>query len=281
MTSCEVVVEGEFVSEATMEEWGWSEPIDWIMYYPYLSIFILYLFKSFTLSLPLCNWYETSTEIGFYQSSCFSKYRALWIYSCNLLNEAKDRCSEETLPHQPEETSQAPHKFLGSLDRLNIDSTCPVKSQLGATEGGIRIKRSCFTMLRRQWKVRTRLLFWFYEIDRRDQTLSRTLWHIKFYVQEWLIFTTCWQENLSTVNTADLLLIYEQGLFHLAYSQCSGKLLGLKWPNVLGSMRGGLEAWILMVATCKVAMRLQARYSLDDNASRGFNFFIPMVSSMC
>ncbi len=25
MTACEVVVEGEFASEATMEEWGWSE----------------------------------------------------------------------------------------------------------------------------------------------------------------------------------------------------------------------------------------------------------------
>jgi len=31
MTSCEVTVEGEFVSEATMQdEWGWSEPIDLI-----------------------------------------------------------------------------------------------------------------------------------------------------------------------------------------------------------------------------------------------------------
>lgn len=29
MTSCELVVEGEFVTEDTMYEWGWSEQLSW------------------------------------------------------------------------------------------------------------------------------------------------------------------------------------------------------------------------------------------------------------
>lgn len=28
MTQCELTVEGEFVSQATMEAWGWSEHLD-------------------------------------------------------------------------------------------------------------------------------------------------------------------------------------------------------------------------------------------------------------
>ena len=105
---------------------GGLSPSTWLVNLHSLRI----LFWCFCLNASGTSKFDLPTiDRGFYQTvSCSSKYRVFWIESSNLPNEAKDRRCQETLPHQPEETPQAPHKFFGSLNHLNIDSTCPVNN---------------------------------------------------------------------------------------------------------------------------------------------------------
>lgn len=88
----------------------------------------------------------------------------------------------------PRSSSGSP-QILGLFEPFEhwFHMSCKSCGQLGATEGGILTKRSCFTMLKRLWKVRTRLLFWLFKVDGRAGLTSlrdQTFWEIKSYVQE-------------------------------------------------------------------------------------------------
>ena len=88
LTECEVTVEGEFVSQSTMEEWGWSESLD-----------------------PM---FDLRFKRALFKVSHARPKRFLCA-SCIYLVEATDRSCQEALPYPAEKVAEAPgHKSIVS-----------------------------------------------------------------------------------------------------------------------------------------------------------------------
>ena len=119
MTSCEVVVEGEYVSEATMEEWGWSEPIDWIMYY-YTSFEKFYFDVFAQMQLGHWNFIYLQLTLALLNHELFLQVMS---QTRQRIAAVKKHCRTN-----PKKLLRLPTKVLDSLNHLNIDSTCPVNN---------------------------------------------------------------------------------------------------------------------------------------------------------